>query len=143
MNAHPSLTSVKITPQHLERKAVIYIRQSSPKQVREHVDSQLTQRALLERAHRIPWRSCASFLSPAPIRKSSPLSVAAAPPVVLSFDFCRPSPRSKSGAHLQAGITTADCRDRVVRANVRSTFNPAFGAPDHSDCSLLSVTAAQ
>ncbi len=55
MNTHPSLTSVKITPQHLERKAVIYIRQSSPKQVREHLDSQLTQRALLERAQALGW----------------------------------------------------------------------------------------
>ena len=33
-----SLSQVKITPRHLERKAVIYIRQSSPKQVREHLD---------------------------------------------------------------------------------------------------------
>ena len=35
-----SLSQVKITPRHLDRKAVIYIRQSSPKQVREHLDSQ-------------------------------------------------------------------------------------------------------
>ena len=49
---HPDLhlSQVNITPRHLERKAVIYIRQSSPKQVREHLDSQLTQRALVGRA---------------------------------------------------------------------------------------------
>jgi DNA invertase Pin-like site-specific DNA recombinase len=54
---HPdlNLSQVKITPLHLERKAVIYIRQSSPKQVREHLDSQLTQRALATRAQSLGW----------------------------------------------------------------------------------------
>src|SRR5215470_5340270 len=46
---------VKITPRHLDRKAVIYIRQSSPKQVREHLDSQLTQRTLIHRAEHLGW----------------------------------------------------------------------------------------
>jgi Resolvase, N terminal domain len=50
-----SLSQVKITPQHLERKAVISIRQSSPKQVREHLDSQLTQRTLIRRAEHLGW----------------------------------------------------------------------------------------
>jgi len=50
-----SLSQVKITPRHLERKAVIYIRQSSPKQVREHLDSQLTQRTLIDRAEHLGW----------------------------------------------------------------------------------------
>jgi DNA invertase Pin-like site-specific DNA recombinase len=56
---HPDLhlSQVKITPRHLERKAVIYIRQSSPKQVREHLDSQLTQRALIGRAQSLGWHS--------------------------------------------------------------------------------------
>src|SRR5215475_13711276 len=52
-----SLSQVKITPRHLERKAVIYIRQSSPKQEREHLDSQLTQRALAGRAQSLGWHS--------------------------------------------------------------------------------------
>ncbi len=55
MNVNFSLAQSKITPGHLERKAVIYIRQSSPKQVREHVDSQLNQRALIERAQALGW----------------------------------------------------------------------------------------
>ena len=46
---------MKITSFHLERKAVIYIRQSSPKQVREHLDSQLTQRTLVQRAQSLGW----------------------------------------------------------------------------------------
>jgi DNA invertase Pin-like site-specific DNA recombinase len=60
MHANLPLSQMKITPFHLERKAVIYIRQSSPKQVREHLDSQLTQRTLVERAmilKRWPQRS--------------------------------------------------------------------------------------
>ena len=55
MHANLHLSQMKITPFHLERKAVIYIRQSSPKQVREHLDSQLTQRTLVERAQSLGW----------------------------------------------------------------------------------------
>jgi DNA invertase Pin-like site-specific DNA recombinase len=40
----------KITQQHLERKALVYIRQSSLKQVRENLESQHLQYALAERA---------------------------------------------------------------------------------------------
>src|SRR4029453_3066431 len=50
-----SLSQVKITPRHLDRKAVISSRQSSPKQVREHLDSQLTQRTLIHRAEHLGW----------------------------------------------------------------------------------------
>ena len=45
----------KITACHLERKAVVYLRQSTPKQVRNHVDSQLCQRTLVERAQELGW----------------------------------------------------------------------------------------
>src|SRR5881296_1619475 len=55
MHANLPLSQMKITPFHLERKAVIYIRQSSPKQVREHLDSQLTQRTLVGRAQSLGW----------------------------------------------------------------------------------------
>lgn len=55
MHSDLNLSQVKITPLHLERKAVIYIRQSSPKQVREHLDSQLTQRTLVRRAQSLGW----------------------------------------------------------------------------------------
>ena len=48
-----SLSQVKMTPRHLERKAVISMRQSSPKQVREHLDSLLTQRTLIRRAEHL------------------------------------------------------------------------------------------
>jgi DNA invertase Pin-like site-specific DNA recombinase len=50
-----SLSQVKITLRHLERKAVIDMRQSSLKHVREHLDSQLTQRTLIRRAEHLGW----------------------------------------------------------------------------------------
>ncbi len=55
MSPDLNLSQVKITPRHLERKAVLYIRQSSPKQVREHLDSQRTQRTLIRRAEHLGW----------------------------------------------------------------------------------------
>lgn len=48
--AHP-----KITASHLSRQAIVYLRQSSPKQVRENLDSQLCQRTLIERAKGLGW----------------------------------------------------------------------------------------
>ena len=41
--AVPLAGQLKLTAAHLERQAVIYIRQSSPKQVREHRESQVTK----------------------------------------------------------------------------------------------------
>jgi len=45
MLSHP-----KVTPQHLARKAVVYLRQSSPKQVQDNLQSQRLQYALRENA---------------------------------------------------------------------------------------------
>lgn len=50
-----TLSQVQLTLRHLERKAVISMRQSSPKHVREHGDSQRTQRALVGRAQSLGW----------------------------------------------------------------------------------------
>jgi DNA invertase Pin-like site-specific DNA recombinase len=47
--------SLKITPTHLERQAVIYMRQSTTKQVRINTESQRNQRALVERALALGW----------------------------------------------------------------------------------------
>ena len=44
-----------ITPQHLTRKAVIYIRQSTPHQVVSHQESLRLQYALGERARQLGW----------------------------------------------------------------------------------------
>lgn len=56
MTLCPSATvSTKILPGHLARKAIVYIRQSSAKQVRDHWGSQVNQRALVERANQLGW----------------------------------------------------------------------------------------
>ena len=44
-----------ITPQHLTRKAVMYIRQSTPHQVLSHQESLRLQYALHERARQLGW----------------------------------------------------------------------------------------
>src|SRR5216117_3475560 len=44
-----------ITPQHLARKAIIYIRQSTPHQVVNHQESLRLQYALGERARQLGW----------------------------------------------------------------------------------------
>ena len=50
-----SLSPVNMTPRHLDRKAVISMRQSSPQHVREPLDRQRTQRTLLHRAAHLGW----------------------------------------------------------------------------------------
>jgi DNA invertase Pin-like site-specific DNA recombinase len=50
----------KITPEHLRRKAIIYLRQSSEGQVRNNLESQQLQYAL---AHRVQIDSSAGGIS--------------------------------------------------------------------------------
>lgn len=50
-----SLSQVTITARHLDRQAVLSMRQSSPKPVREHLDSQRTQRTLIHRGEHLGW----------------------------------------------------------------------------------------
>src|SRR2546428_5562525 len=52
-------TSDLMTPQHLTRKAVIYIRQSTPHQVVSHQESLRLQYALGERARQLGWPDAA------------------------------------------------------------------------------------
>lgn len=47
--------SSKITPEHLTRSAYVYIRQSSPDQVRNHPESRRRQYALQEQAQALGW----------------------------------------------------------------------------------------
>lgn len=49
-------TSDLIQPRHLERRAVIYVRQSSPNQVLNNQESRRLQYALRERAKQLGWR---------------------------------------------------------------------------------------
>lgn len=47
----------KITADHLARRACIYIRQSTPDQVRRNLESQRRQYALVDRAHALGWQN--------------------------------------------------------------------------------------
>jgi DNA invertase Pin-like site-specific DNA recombinase len=49
-------TTEKLTPRHLERRAYVYIRQSTPQQVQQHRASQAAQYALVDRAVALGWR---------------------------------------------------------------------------------------
>ena len=48
--------SDKIKPQHLARKAILYIRQSSAYQVTHNLESQRLQYAMQDRLHHLGWR---------------------------------------------------------------------------------------
>jgi Resolvase, N terminal domain len=48
--------SDKISPQHLARKAMLYIRQSSTYQVSHNVESQRLQYAMQDRLHQLGWQ---------------------------------------------------------------------------------------
>ena len=50
------MMNIKIQANHLERKAVIYVRQSSAYQVQNHKESQQRQYALQERAIKLGWQ---------------------------------------------------------------------------------------
>lgn len=47
----------KITPAHLERKAIVYLRQSTGRQVRENTESQRLQYALVDRARELGFKA--------------------------------------------------------------------------------------
>src|SRR3954466_6897914 len=49
------LYNPKIKPAHLARKAIVYLRQSSEKQVRQNKESQLLQYAVAERVRALGW----------------------------------------------------------------------------------------
>ena len=51
----PEARSTKIRPWHLQRWAVVYVRQSSPQQVAEHRESTARQYALTERTFTLGW----------------------------------------------------------------------------------------
>ena len=53
--AAPAFGSLKIKPRHQDRLAVVYIRQSSPQQVRENRESRERQYSLREHAERLGW----------------------------------------------------------------------------------------
>ena len=52
----PGAANPKLTPERLERKALVYLRQSSPYQVQHNLESQHLQYALADRARTLGWR---------------------------------------------------------------------------------------
>ena len=48
--------SPKIKPEHLARKAIVYLRQSSDKQVRHNTESQRLQYEVAERMRAFGWK---------------------------------------------------------------------------------------
>jgi hypothetical protein len=50
-----AMLSSKIAPRHLERLAVVYVRQSTAQQVLHHQESTRLQYALAERAAALGW----------------------------------------------------------------------------------------
>ena len=50
------LYNPKIKPEHLARKAIVYLRQSSERQVRQNKESQLLQYAVAERVRALGWK---------------------------------------------------------------------------------------
>ena len=50
------LYSPKIKPEHLARKAIVYLRQSSEKQVRQNKESQRLQYDVAERMRALGWK---------------------------------------------------------------------------------------
>ena len=55
MHAAGSPTVSKIRPEHLDKLAIVYVRQSSPQQVRENRESTARQYALADYAHTLGW----------------------------------------------------------------------------------------
>ncbi len=56
LNAVPSLSD-KIRPRHRERLAVVYVRQSTLRQVQQHGESTRLQYALADRARQLGWHA--------------------------------------------------------------------------------------
>src|SRR5580698_226274 len=50
------LHNPKLKPEHLARKAIVYLRQSSDRQVRQNKESQLLQYAMAERVRALGWQ---------------------------------------------------------------------------------------
>ena len=55
MKRTQTMTDSKITSSHLQRRALVYVRQSTPSQVANHRDSTRRQYALAERAQELGW----------------------------------------------------------------------------------------
>ena len=101
----------RVTPEHLSRTAVVYVRQSSARQVEQHVESTRVQLGLREKAISLGWRSpsvidadlgtSAAELSDRPGFQSLLARIAMKEVgIILCVDASRLSRNSKDWAHL-------------------------------------------
>ena len=121
--------SDKVTAAHLERKAMLYIRQSSPHQVLHHQESRRLQQAMKDRAAVTSLRSSRSFgISTTTLRNAAeahelpalhPLQVG---PWISSVRTSKQRPRAKS----------LNGRDGVGRAQNQMPARCPFANQQHS-----------
>jgi hypothetical protein len=90
------LCSPKIKPEHLARKAIVYLRQSSDKQVRQNLESQGLQYEVAERIRSLGWRHVEIIDSDL----GSSAGMASALPAFLGLSFTR--------ANRSSGLSTAE-----------------------------------
>jgi hypothetical protein len=67
------LYSPKIKPEHLARKAIVYLRQSSERQVRQNLESQRLQYELAGRIRGLGWQDSTSMLRTLGHKVSAPI----------------------------------------------------------------------
>jgi hypothetical protein len=54
-SAIPAHLAAKVSQRHVQRRAVVYVRQSTPQQMREHGESLARQYGLRQRAEQLGW----------------------------------------------------------------------------------------
>ncbi len=146
MNVSSQLS--KLRPEHLARKAVVYLRQSSEKQVQMNVESQRLQYALRDRASALGWKHVeiidadlgASAATGAPRREGFERLLAQVAlgdvGIVFSREVSRLSRTDKDWCHLQElcqifgtlmgdeeRIYDLDCTDDLLVLGIKATLS--------------------
>ena len=111
----------KIRPRHLDRLAVVYVRQSSPHQVADHRESADLQYQLCRRAVELGW------LEPRVLVIDDDQGVVASPSItVLASNGCSPRSRSAESGSSSAGRSAA-CHARIATGTSCSSCAPVPG----------------
>lgn len=124
------MSHVKIRPTHLRRRAVVYLRQSTMKQVHEHRESTQRQYALSQRASELGWPSRAIEIIDEDLGQSGASTQGRSGfkrlaeeisrgrvGVIFSLEVSRLA-RSSADRLDDRGAATPQCDDRVVRPRV-------------------------
>ena len=141
--------SDKIQTRHLERLAIVYVRQSSPKQVRNNKESRVRQRALSKRAKQLGWadekvlvleeekaRSASSTADRSAYRRASELVCENHVGIILAVEVSRWSRDSVAWQ-----LLLRDCvYGRVLLGDERTVYDPD-DPHDHASLGLQGVLA--